>query len=296
MSSLDSMHGMVAFVATVETGSFAAAGRRLGLSASAAGKAVSRLEARLAVKLLQRTTRSIALTGEGEMLYALSSKVLDDFREAEVAISCARTNPRGRLKVSLPTVIGRRLIVPALPLFFEKYPEVELDLWLDDRHVDIVNEGYDLVLRMGELENSRMVARKIGPHRFVTCGAPTYLVKHGIPNTPAELAEHRCVRFRFPSTGRLEQWAFAVDGPVVLGEGLAFNDNEALAAAARAGLGIIQTPTYLVADDVSSGKLQVVLADYTKDRGNMWLVWPSSRSEVPRVRVFAEFVTGVLDN
>lgn len=112
----------------------------------------------------------------------------------------------------------------------------------------------------------------------------------------AELAEHRCIRFRFPSTGRLEQWAFAVDGPVVLGEGMAFNDNEALAAAARAGLGIIQAPTYLVADDVSSGKLQVVLADYAKDRGNMWLVSPSSRSEAPRVRVFAEFVDGVLDN
>lgn len=285
---------MVAFVATVETGSFAAAGRKLGLSASAIGKAVSRLETRLSVKLLQRTTRSIALTGEGETLYAQSSRVLDGLREAEATISRGHSTPSGRLKVSVPTVIGRRLIVPALPRFLEMYPEVELELWLDDRNVEIVEQGYDLVLRMGYLEDSSLIARKIGPHLFVTCGAASYLATRGVPKTPADLPDHSCIRFRFPSTGRLEQWAFKWDGTLALGNGLILNDSEALAAAARAGMGIIQAPMYLVKDDVSCGMLQEVLADFATNRGDMWFVWPASRCEVPRIRVFVDFFTDVL--
>jgi DNA-binding transcriptional LysR family regulator len=289
------MQGIAAFAGTVKAGSFAAAGRMLGLSASAVGKAVGRLEARLSVKLLQRTTRSIALTGDGEILYARSCKILDDVRDAEAAISRARTIPKGRLKVSLPTVVGRRFILPALPSFLKKYPEVDLDLWFDDRKVEVVEEGYDLVLRMGDLEESRLIARKIGPHRFVTCAAPAYLAANGVPKTPAELADHRCIRFRFPTTGRAEQWAFKGERVISMRKrGMTFNDNEAVAVAACAGMGIIQQPTYLVFNEISSGKLQVILGDYTKDRGDIWLVWPSSSSKVPRVRVFAEFVTSAL--
>jgi DNA-binding transcriptional LysR family regulator len=294
MSRIDSLHGMVAFVATVETGSFAAAGRKLGLSASAIGKAVGRLEARLSVKLLQRTTRSIALTGEGETLYIQSSRVLDGLREAEATISRGHSTPSGRLKVSVPTGIGRRLIVPALPRFLEMYPDIEMELWLDDRNVEIVEQGYDLVLRMGQLEDSSLIARRVGPHRFITCGAPDYLASRGIPDSPTNLADHACVRFRFPSTGRLEQWAFKTYDALALGKGLVLNDSEALAAAARAGLGIIQAPWYLVEDDVSSGRLHEVLASYATNRGDMWFVWPSSRHELPRLRVFVDFFTSML--
>lgn len=295
ITSLDSFPGLVAFVATVEAGSFAAAGRKLGLSASAVGKSVARLESRLSVKLLQRTTRSIALTGEGEMLHAQSSRILEELRDLEAAISRGRTTPRGRLKVSVPTVVGRRKIVPALPGFLEQYPDVELDIWLDDQKVDIIEEGYDLVLRLGDLESSGLSARNIGPHSFLTCGAPAYFAKHGVPRTPHELAMHQCIRYRYPSTGRLEEWAFKGTNPSHKpGRGLPLNDGEALATAARAGLGVIQAPKYLVADDIAEGRLQVVLDEYTCNRGSLWLVWPYARAQVPRVRVFADFLADLL--
>lgn len=158
---------------SVETGGFAAAGRKLGVSASAIGKAVRRLEKSLGVRLLQRTTRSISPTTEGELLYVRSVRILEDVREAEDAISKTRSVPRGRLKVSVPTVLGSRVLVPALPRFMADYPEIEIELELDfnDRLVDVVADGFDLVVRTGEMSSSRLIARKLGPHQFVTCGS-----------------------------------------------------------------------------------------------------------------------------
>jgi DNA-binding transcriptional LysR family regulator len=295
ISDLDSVSGLVAFVAAVEAGGFAPAGRKLGVSASAVGKAVGRIETRLGVKLLQRTTRSIALTAEGELLYERSARILEDMREAENAIRRAQSGPRGRLRVSVPTVIGRRLIVPALSSFLDGYPDIDLDLSLDDRIVDVVEEGFDIVVRLGELRESGLIARRIAPHRFITCGAPSYFAAHGMPETPADLANHRCVRYRFPTTGRLEHWAFSCErGAETLGRGLALNDGEALCAAALSGLGVVQAPSYLVAGEVKAGRLQAVLEDYTAPRGDVWLVWPPARAVVPRVRVFIEFMTGLL--
>jgi DNA-binding transcriptional LysR family regulator len=295
ITHLDSVRGLVAFVAAVEAEGFAAAGRKLGVSASAVGKAVGRLEARLGLKLLQRTTRSIALTAEGELLYTRSARILDDMREAEDAINHTRAAPRGRLKVSVPAVIGRRVIIPALPRFLDEYPEVELDLWLDDRKVDIVEEGYDLAIRLGALDDSSLIARKLAPHRFVTCGAPGYFATHGAPATPDDLVHHRCIRYRFPTTGRLEQWAFkGATGTAPVGAGLVFNDGEALAAAARAGLGIAQLPAYQVLEDLAANRLQGVLADHTESRGDICLMWPPARAEAPRVRVFADFIIRLL--
>ncbi len=294
ISSLDSLHGTAAFVATVESGSFAAAGRKLGLSASAIGKAVSRLEGRLGVKLLQRTTRSLALTAEGETLYVQAARVLEGLREAEATISRAQTIPQGRLKISMPTVIGRRLVVPALPRFIAAYPQVELNLWLDDRKIDLVEEGYDLVLRMGPLEDSRLAARTIGPHRFVTCASPGYLAARGIPRTPAELVDHACIHFRFPTTGRVEQWMFAGGTAISPGKGMTLNDNEALVAAAVAGLGVIQVPDYATVDAIAAGTLQVILPGLTQPRGDISLVWQPSRAMVPRTRAFADFMIELL--
>lgn len=295
ITALDSLTGMVAFVSSVDANGFAAAGRKLGVSASAVGKAVGRLESRLGVTLLYRTTRSIALTSEGELLYARSSRILQDVRDAEEAIGCSREAPRGRLKVSLPTVIGRRVVVPALPRFMEEFPEVELDLRLDDRQVDVVADGYDMVLRMGDLTDSQLVARKVAPHRFVTCAAPSYLAAHREPNSPADLAAHRCVRFRFPTTGLIERWAFTgSDAPWESGAEMVLNDGEAIAEAAAAGLGIVQLPAYFVSEYLANGRLRSVLADRAVDRGSIWLVWPPARANVPRVRVFADFLASLL--
>lgn len=287
----ESISGLAIFVAAVEAGSFAAAGRRLGLSASAIGKAVGRLEARLGVRLLQRTTRSIALTGEGEGLFRRCTQILEDLRDAESAITHAQSAPQGRLKVSLPTVIARRVVIPALPAFVAAYPKIDLEIGLDDRRVDIVREGYDLALRTGDLADSTLVARKLAQHRFVLCSAPSYFRAHGVPLTPDDLGKHACLRFRYPSTGRLEDWAFAgspTHRPST--NGLVFNDGEALVVAALAGLGIAHLPDYAASAAVAAGRLQVVLADFAADRGGLWLVWPPSRNSLPRVKLFAEFI------
>jgi DNA-binding transcriptional LysR family regulator len=295
IANLDSMSGLVAFVTAVETGGFAAAGRRLGVSASAVGKAVARLEARLGVRLLQRTTRSIALTGEGKLLFERAALIIEDVREAENAIAQTRNSPRGRLKVSMPAALGRRVIVPALDQFIAAYPHIALDINLDDRMVDLVEGGFDLVVRTGVLDPSRLIARKLAPHRFVTCASPRYLRRRGEPKTPDDVPGHTCLRLRFPTTGRLEYWAFRgwtppgrpPNGPV-------FNDSEAVALAAIAGLGIAQLPHYLAAQALAEGRLVAVLGDYAVDRGNIWLVSPPARSPSPRVRAFAEFLSELI--
>jgi DNA-binding transcriptional LysR family regulator len=295
ITRLESVSGLVAFVASVEAGGFAAAGRRLGVSASAVGKAVSRLEAGLGVILLQRTTRSIAPTGEGDLFFARASKILEDIQEAESEIAEQRTAPRGRLKVSLPSALGRRLIVPEIKRFLAQYPNVELDVGLDDRKVDIIEEGFDLVLRTGDLNDSRLMARKIAPHRFVTCASPAYLESHGVPTTPDDVLLHICLRYRFPSTGRLELWAFSGwTAPGRPPTGPVFNDSEAIALSAIAGLGLAQLPAYLAKDAIGDGRLQPVLSDFAVDRGDLWLVWPPGRIDNPRVRVFADFLTKLI--
>jgi DNA-binding transcriptional LysR family regulator len=282
----------VAFSVAVETGSFAAAGRKLGLSASAVGKAVERLEARLGVRLLNRTTRSLALTGEGEVLYWYVARILKDLQDAEQELYLVRKTPRGRLKVSVPTVLGRKIVMPALRDFQTSFPDVTTDISLDDVKVDLIEGGYDLVLRLGDLEDSTLRARRIGPHTFITCASPDYLARHGTPKTPSDLIDHCCIHYRFPTTGRPETWAFKGPQPAQpIKPTIILNDGEALASAALGGLGIIQAPSYLVEDDVAAGRLQPILADYTDERGSVWLVWPPMSAQAPKVRAFIDFIT-----
>jgi DNA-binding transcriptional LysR family regulator len=281
----------VAFSAAVEAGSFAAAGRKLGLSASAVGKAVERLEARLSLRLLNRTTRSLALTGEGEVLYRYVARILRDLQAAEQELNLVQTTPRGRLKISVPTVMGRKIVMPALRDFQTCFPDVTIDISLDDVKVDIVEGGYDLVLRLGDLDDSTLRARRIGPHLFVTCASPGYLAQHGTPETPSDLSDHCCIHYRFPTTGRPEVWAFKGSPPTnPIKPTIVLNDGEALGSAALGGLGIIQAPSYLVTEDVAAGRLRPVLTDHTDERGSVWLVWPPMSAEVPKVRAFIDFI------
>lgn len=289
--SIESLSGLVAFSVAVETGSFAAAGRRLGLSASAVGKAVERLEGRLGLRLLNRTTRSLALTGEGEVLYSYVARILKDLKDAEQELYLVQKTPRGRLKISVPTVMGRKIVMPALRDFYTRFPDVTIDITLDDLKVDVIEGGYDLVLRLGDLEDSSLQARRIGPHTFTTCASPDYLARHGTPETPADLSNHCCIQYRFPTTGRPEIWAFkGPPAPKTAKPAIILNDGEALASAALGGLGIVQAPNYLVQEDVAAGRLQPVLADYTDDRGSVWLVWPPMSAQVPKVRAFIDFI------
>jgi DNA-binding transcriptional LysR family regulator len=289
--TIESLSALVAFSVAVETGSFAAAGRRLGLSASAVGKAVERLEARLGLRLLNRTTRSLAVTGEGDVLYRYVARILKDLQDAEQELHLLQKAPRGRLKISVPTVIGRKVIMPALRDFQTRFPDVTTDISLDDVKVDIIEGGYDVVLRLGELDDSTLRARRIGPHTFITCASPDYLARHGIPQSPAELHEHCCIQYRFPTTGRPEIWAFKDSHQAKpIKPAIILNDGEALASAALGGLGIIQAPSYLVREDIAAGRLHAVLADYTEERGSVSLVWPPMSARLPKVRAFIDFI------
>jgi DNA-binding transcriptional LysR family regulator len=289
--SIESLSGLIAFSVAVESGSFAAAGRKLGLSASAVGKSVERLEARLGLRLLNRTTRSLAVTGEGDVLYRYVARVLKDLQDAEQELHLLQKSPRGRLKVSVPTVMGRKVIMPALRDFQASFPDVTTDISLDDVKVDVIDGGYDVVLRLGELDDSTLRARRIGPHKFITCASPDYLAQHGIPQSPADLHEHCCIQYRLPTTGRPEIWAFKGSRQAKpIKPAIILNDGEALASAALGGLGIIQAPSYLVREDIAAGRLQAILADYAEERGSVSLVWPPMSARVPKVRAFIDFI------
>lgn len=295
MTSRQTVSGLSMFVAAVQAGGFAAAGRRLGVSSSAVGKAVARLENRLGVVLLQRSTRSIALTGEGELLFARSSRLLEELRQTEGAVATALSVAKGWLKISMPTVLGRRVVIPRLSEFVACYPDVQLDISLDDRVVDVVGEGYDVALRTGDLVDSNLVGKRIGRHRFVVCASPGYLAAHGEPLDPIDIESHQCLRFRYPSSGQLESWSFlGLPAHKRFGRTMVFNDSDAILAAALAGLGIAQLPDYAVASAVAKGQLRIVLANHGQDRGGLWIVWPPARRELPRIQAFSTFLSAVV--
>lgn len=204
---VENLTGSVAFVQTVEASSFVGASQRLGLSPSAVGKSVARLEQHLGVRLLQRSTRRVSLTGDGERFYERCRHILDALGEAGSMMLQANAAPHGRLRVSLPT-IGYRFLLPILPEFAERYPEVDLELDFNDRIVDVIEGGFDAAIRSGDLPDSQLMAKRLGPFRFVLCASPAYLQQRGVPLTPADLAKHTCLRFRFPTSGKLQHWAF----------------------------------------------------------------------------------------
>jgi DNA-binding transcriptional LysR family regulator len=288
---LESLSGLSAFVATVEAGGFAAAGRRLGMSASAIGKAVGRMEDRLGIRLLIRTTRRVSMTFEGEQLYARATRLLDDLRDMEGELAAQRGAPKGRVRISLPATLGRMVIVPRLGAFAQAFRDIELDIGLDDRKVDLIEGGYDLAIRTGHLEDSALLARSLGPHRFILCASPAYLAAQGTPQVVVDLARHTCIRFRYPSTGLLEKWSFdGAEFDKELGQGPTLNDGEAVAVAAISGLGVAQLPDYAAAAALADGRLMQLMPAARCIRGEMWLVRPTARAEVPRVIAASAFL------
>ncbi|MDR3466115.1 MAG: LysR family transcriptional regulator [Xanthobacteraceae bacterium] len=288
---MDSLTGLLAFVRTAETLSFVAAGRLLGISASAVGKNVARLEQAVGVRLFQRSTRRVNLTAEGVLFYERCRRILDDLAEAEAMLSHAAQTPRGKLRVSLPT-IGYRFLLPVLPEFAALYPAIELDLDFNDRIVDVIDEGLDVVIRSGDLADSRLMSRRLGEFRFVLCAAPGYLGQAGAPTTVADLARHRCIRFRFPTSGKLQDWSMRGDADAAarLSTVLTCNNMEALLTAAIDGFGIAYMPDFLARQAIATGALRTMLDDELVNPGQFWLLWPSGRHLSPKVRVFVDFM------
>lgn len=290
---MDRLTGLSAFVRTADLGSFAAAGRVLGLSASAVGKAVAKLEQQLGTRLFQRSTRSLRLTEEGRLFHERCRRILDELDDAQAILAQALETPRGRLKLSTP-IVSYHFLLPLLPEFMALYPEIELDLDFNDRIVDLIEEGVDVAIRSGDLPDSRLMARTLRPFQMLLCASPGYLDRQGVPKTPRDLDRHQSIRFRFPNSGKLQDWplTLAKDEPELrIRTVLTCNNMEALRGATLRGLGIGCLPDFLARDPLASSALRVILMDYIDGPGQFRLLWPSNRNLSPKVRVLVDFLS-----
>ncbi|WP_084398367.1 LysR family transcriptional regulator [Henriciella aquimarina] len=296
MSSLtDSLGALNVFVQAADARSFTVAGRQLGISSSAVGKAVARLEERLGVTLFHRSTRAITLTPDGSMFLERCRRILSEMEVAELELSQRREHPGGVLRVSLPLV--GMLMMPTLSAFMRAWPEIELDLDFTDRLVDVVEEGFDAVIRTGEASDSRLMTRALGEFRFKLVGAPAYFEQYGLPRTPGDLSAHRGLHHRYPSTGKLEEWLLVdADGALVESAPKAAVSSaiEPLLYMAEHAQGIAFLPDFAVSDRLADGTLVSILDDAVQRSGSFRILWPSSRHMSPKLRVFVDFMAQAL--
>jgi DNA-binding transcriptional LysR family regulator len=282
---------MAVFLSVVDEGDFSAAARALRMTPSAVSKIIGRLESRLGVRLLQRSTRRISVTTEGMAYADAARRILRDIEESELAIQPG-AEPRGRMRVSLPTAFGHRLIVPWLPKFIERYPAVELELSFTDTVVDLLEEGVDVAVRVASHTDSRLVVRRLAANRRVICAAPRYVEKHGVPETPDELRRHVCLGIT--SQGGLNIWEFdSPHGPrsMRIRSPIEADSTEALRRLALAGVGIVRMSEILVGPDIRAGRLTALLTGYNHPEGApISVVYPSRRLLSPGVRVFVDFL------
>jgi DNA-binding transcriptional LysR family regulator len=292
-ASVDNRTGEIeAFLRSVDGGSFAAAAKVLRQTPSAVSRSVARLEARLGVRLLTRTTRSLAITPEGEKFRLHAQKLLLDLDELERSFSTDKVEPRGRLRVSASMPFGLHRLLPALPEFLERFPKVIVDLSLSDALVDLVSDRTDIAVRHGPLPDSALRARKLGSSRWLIVASPSYLQRHGIPRTPGDLDRHNCLNFNFRRS--VEGWTFRVGSRVkqhqVAGNFLG-NSGEALRIMAIGGAGITRLADFLVGDDVRAGRLVPLLEDYIKaDSEDIHALYVGHARLAARVRVFMDFL------
>ncbi|SAI73642.1 LysR family transcriptional regulator [Bordetella ansorpii] len=288
---MDSLSSFTVFVQVAETRSFVAAGRLLGVSASAVGKSVARLEEKLGVRLFHRSTRSIALTSEGELFLERSRRILAEIEAAELELSQAARAPRGRLRVSLPLVSS--LVLPVLADFMGQYPEVELDLDFTDRLVDVIDEGFDVVVRTGAPVDSCLHARKLGTFELLLVASPDYLKRRGTPRTPADLLRHTCMHYRYSTTGKLEAWPLdqATGGPELeLPVSMICNNIETRVCFALQGRGIACLPDFSIRKQLADGSLRRVLPGQARRSGVFNVLWPASKHPSPKVRALVDFL------
>lgn len=290
---MDRLTGLMAFVRTADLGSFVAAGRVLGLSPSAVGKAVTRLESQLGVRLFQRSTRSLRLTEEGHAFHERCRDILDDLDDAQETLLRTREAPRGRVKVSAP-IVAYHILLPVLAEFLSLYPEIELDLDFTDRIVDLIDEGVDVAIRSGQLPDSRLMVRTLRPFQMLLCASTTYLEKRGMPACPRDLSSHVGIGFRFPNSGKIQDWPLirpAGEPEIRVRHILTCNNMEALHGAVLRGLGIGCMPDFLAAASLRTGELLPLLIDHLDAPGHFNLIWPSSRHLSPKVRVCVDFIS-----
>lgn len=289
---MDAIEGLPVFVRTVREGSFSAAARALDLTPSAVSKQISRLEDRLSVRLFNRTTRRLSLTEEGAAFFERASRILADLEDAAEAVSSLKAVPRGRLRVTMPTAYGVIHLLPALPDYTARHPEVTLEIDLNDRIVNMIEEGFDLALRVGDLEDSSLIGRRLAANRRVLAAAPGYLAARGVPQVPQELAEHNCLVYTYRA--QRYDWHLVDDAGreslVPVAGNLETNNPMMLRAAALAGLGVVLLPLWIIGPDLKAGRLKQLLPAYHWPDSAIHVVYPPGRHLSARVRSFVDFL------
>lgn len=279
--------GINEFVCVVETESFTAAAKRLEVSVAHISRQVNQLEDRLGAKLLYRTTRKLRLTEVGEVYYQHARKILDDMQAAERAVMEMEGKPTGKLRITAPVYYGEYFLAPLVNDFLLQYPQLDLELKLTNETVDLVKEGYDLAIRLGTLDSSSLMCRKLARRTQYLCASPAYLAAHGTPQTLADLANHRCLggsldHWRFLENGKLRNWR--------VGSAWSCNSGLALKDAALKGLGIVQLPDYYVQEALAQGSLVSLLESHRLPDDGVWVVYPQNRHLSPKVRLLVDFL------
>jgi DNA-binding transcriptional LysR family regulator len=293
----DRLTGLIAFAKAGSLGSYTAAARSLSVSPSAISKSVQRLEQHLGVSLFTRTTRSLTLTAEGRELHGRALRLLRDAEEIEQVARTARHEPAGTLRIAASLPIGMHVIAPALAQFRKLYPKVIVDLRLSDQMVDLTEEGIDIAIRIGDLADSRLLSRRLSPHRLCCYASPGYLGTRGAPTHPGELESHETVNLRYQSTGQMFRWPFRIGDrniEIVPSSGIMVDASEAVIAAIVAGAGIGMAANFMAEKWVKRGELVPVLSNFAVERHNITAVWPESRRTNPAVRAFLDVLIELL--
>jgi DNA-binding transcriptional LysR family regulator len=288
---MDRLDDMIAFIRVVEARSFTAAAERLGLSKSVVSRRLTDLENRLGARLLNRTTRSLSLTPAGQTFYERARTIVEDVEEAEQAVAELNREPRGLLRINGPSSFGIRHLSPAIAAFLAEHPHVEIELDLTDRFVDLVEEGWDVAIRIGRLRDSSLIARRLAPARRVTLASPAYVERHGAPERPEDLARHECLIYTGTASPNL--WPFTVGGvprSVRVQGRLRSGSGEALMDAALGGLGIAMLPSFMACDEIVDGRLTAVLQEFEVMDLTVNAVWPHHRHLSPKVRALVDFL------
>lgn len=289
---MDRLHAMRVFLRVAERASFTQAAKSLELSRARVSEAIAELERELGVLLLHRTTRQVSLTDDGRLYYDRARQILADVEEADALVQRGSAQARGRLRLAMPMAIARRFVVPALPGLLAKHPELGLEIRLENRAVDLLEEGIDAAISYGAPADQDLVARRLGETHLLTCASPTYLARRGTPRTPHDIEYHECIAFLTLATLRPAEWAFVIKDERVSvrpAGSLAFNSMQACLDAAEAGLGITQVLSSLAHHAVHAKRVRPVLTRYAAAGPPLFLVYPPNRQHSARMRVLIDF-------
>ena len=294
---MDKLLAMEVFVHVVDAGGFTRAAQQLQMPKATVSTLLQKLETLLGAKLLNRTTRQISVTADGAAYYERCLRILGEVKDSEEALSSSRSAASGRLRVEVPNGLGTMIIIPALPAFMARYPDVQLEMGCSDRTVDLIEEGVDCALRGGNLADSSLIARRVGIMQFMTVASSSYLERHGIPQHPQDLMQHLCINYFSARSGKIYDWDFAkgeekFEFPVP--SRFAINNRGAHLAGVLAGLGIAQLPAFMLPTYLQNAQLQVVLPEWSSQPVPLHVVYPHNRHLSAKVRAFVEWVAEIL--